>query len=95
MSTAVEDHYTVGDLLGVIREGLARLGKGTADLYPEVASRLLRVTETGHWLEWVDWAESILAEPCTVENGHLIPRDVPGNGLEWDEDAVQRYRLEP
>ncbi len=35
MSTAVEDHYTVGDLLGAIREGLARLGKDTADLSPE------------------------------------------------------------
>lgn len=35
MSTPVEDHYTVGDLLGAIREGLARLGKDTADLSPE------------------------------------------------------------
>ncbi len=66
----------------------------SSHLYPEVASHLLRVTETGHWLEWVDWANPLLAEPFTLENGHLIPRDVPGNGLEWDEDAVQRYRLD-
>ena len=28
-----------------------------------------------------------------VENGHLLIRDVPGAGLEWDEAAVQRYRM--
>ncbi len=42
----------------------------------------------------IRWTEPLLAEPLTVENGHLIPRDVPGNGLEWDEDAVKRYRLD-
>ena len=66
----------------------------SSHLYPEVASHLLRVTETGHWLEWQDWTDPLLAEPFTLDKGHLIPRDVPGNGLEWDEDAVRRYRLD-
>jgi mandelate racemase len=54
---------------------------------------LLRVTETGHWLEWQDWAHPILAEPFAVANGHLLIRDVPGASLEWVEAAVQRYRM--
>ncbi len=66
----------------------------SSHLHPEVSSHLLRVTETGHWLEWEDWAEPLLAEPFKLDKGHLIPRDVPGNGLEWDEDAVKRYGLD-
>jgi L-alanine-DL-glutamate epimerase-like enolase superfamily enzyme len=65
----------------------------SSHLYPEFSSHLLRVTETGHWLEWQDWAHPILAEPFEVEGGHLLIRDVPGAGLEWDEGAVQRYRM--
>ena len=26
----------------------------STDLYPEVATELMRVTETAHWLEWQD-----------------------------------------
>ena len=30
-----------------------------------------------------------------VRSGALHLPDVPGNGLEWDEDAVAHYRAEP
>jgi mandelate racemase len=63
-------------------------------LYPEVAAHLMRVTETAHWLEWQDWANPILAEPLRLEDGHLLIPERPGNGIEWDEDAIERYRLE-
>jgi hypothetical protein len=46
-----------------------------------------------NWLEWQDWAHPILAEPFRLESGHLLVRDVPGAGLEWDEAAAQRYRM--
>jgi mandelate racemase len=62
-------------------------------LYPEVGAHLMRVTETAHWLEWQDWANPILAEPFRLENGQLLIPDRPGNGIEWDEDAIKRYRL--
>jgi mandelate racemase len=63
-------------------------------LYPEVAAHLMRVTETAHWLEWQDWANPILAEPFRLETGHLLIPDRPGSGIEWDEDAIKRYRLD-
>ena len=61
-------------------------------LYPEVAAHLMRVTETAHWLEWQDWADPIVAEPFEVKEGHVIIPNRPGNGIEWNEDAVKRYR---
>lgn len=60
-------------------------------LYPEVAAHVMRVTETAHWLEWQDWTNPILQQPYRVENGHLVIPDVPGVGLEWDEDAVAKH----
>ncbi len=51
-------------------------------LYPEIAAHLLRVTETGHWLEWQDWAYPILAEPFPLKHGHLLVPDKPGQGIE-------------
>ena len=54
----------------------------------------MRVTETAHWLEWQDWADPILQKPFAVNDSHLEIPNVPGLGIEWDEDAVARYRDE-
>jgi mandelate racemase len=51
----------------------------------------MRVTPTRHWLEWQDWADPVLARPFQVRDGTLLVPDVPGNGLEWDEDAVAHH----
>src|SRR6202020_925174 len=65
----------------------------SSHLYPEVSGHLMRVTPTRQWLDWQDCADPVLAEPFQVRNGTLVVRDVPGNGLEWDEDAVNHYRF--
>ncbi len=67
----------------------------SSHLYPEVSAHLLRVTPTRHWLEWQDWANPVLERPFDVRSGQLHLPDVPGNGLDWDEDAVARYRAGP
>jgi len=64
----------------------------SSHLYPEVSGHLLRVTPTGQWLEWQDWAHPVLARPFEVSSGQLYLPDVPGNGLEWDESAVAHYQ---
>ena len=66
----------------------------SSHLYPEVSAHLLRVTETAHWLEMIDWADPIIADPFRVENGQCQIPDVPGNGIAWDEQAIERYKLE-
>ncbi len=62
-------------------------------LYPEVSAHLLTVTPTAHWLEYVDWANVILAEPLRIVDGHAVVPERPGNGLAWDDSAVRKYRM--
>jgi len=66
----------------------------SSHLYPEISGHLLRVTPTRHWLEWQDWAHPVLARPFEVRSGALHLPDVPGNGLEWDDDAVAHHQIE-
>jgi mandelate racemase len=60
---------------------------------PEVSAHLLAVTPTAHWLEYVDWANAVLAEPLAIVDGNAIVPERPGNGLAWDEAAVRKYRV--
>jgi mandelate racemase len=60
-------------------------------LFPEVSAHLMCVTPTAHWLEYVDWATPILAEPLEIRDGNAIVPDRPGNGMRWNEEAVARF----
>lgn len=64
----------------------------SSHLFPEVSAHLLAATPTAHWLEYVDWADPIVAEPLRVIDGHVTPSDRPGTGLAWNADAVARLR---
>jgi len=65
----------------------------SSHLFPEISAHLLAVTPTCHWLEYVDWGTAILKQPVQVKDGHFLIPDRPGNGIEWDEDAVGRYEV--
>ena len=65
----------------------------SSHLLPEMSAALLAVSPTGHWLEYVDWAAAILAEPFRVVNGAVTPPNVPGSGVSWNEEAVARYGI--
>jgi mandelate racemase len=65
----------------------------SSHLVPELSAHLLATTPTRHWLEYVDWAAPVLAEPFPIVNGTLTPPDRPGTGLQWDDQAVARYRI--
>jgi mandelate racemase len=67
----------------------------SSHLYPEISGHLMNVTPTAHWLEWQDWADPILTEPVPVRDGHVHVPDVAGNGLDWDERAVDHYLVRP
>jgi mandelate racemase len=62
-------------------------------IHVETTAHLLAATPTAHYLEWLDLASAVLAEPLRIEEGHVTARDRPGIGLEWDPAAVDRYRL--
>jgi mandelate racemase len=95
-------HYVMPDLMriGGISGWLRTSGVAAAagiqmsnHLYPEICAHLLRVTPTAHWLEFVDWASPILAEPLSPANGQITAVNKPGIGISWDETAVAKYAI--
>jgi mandelate racemase len=65
----------------------------SSHLFPEASAHLLALTPTCHFLEYVDWANPILAEPLVIAGGEAVLPDRPGSGIVWDEGAVKRYRM--
>lgn len=85
------DFMRIGGVTGWMRAAAIAGAAGipvSTHLYPEVAAHVMRVTETAHWLEWQDWADPVLQKPYPVKDGFLHIPDVPGVGLEWNEDVV-------
>jgi mandelate racemase len=90
------DAERIGGVTGWMRAAALAQGAGvemSSHLFPEVSCHLLAATPTAHWLEYVDWADAVLAEPLRVKDGHLMVPDAPGIGLKWDEKAVKQYQI--
>jgi mandelate racemase len=88
------DFMRIGGVTGWMRAAAIAGAAGipmSTHLYPEVAAHMMRVTESAHWLEWQDWAHPILKTPYQLKDGQLQIPDVPGVGLEWNEDAVKQH----
>lgn len=66
----------------------------SSHLFPEVSAHLLAATPTCHWLEYMDWAAPILREPLRIVDGYAVVPDRPGSGLDWDQEAVARFRAD-
>ena len=62
-------------------------------LYPEISIHLMAATNNAHWLEYVDWASPVIREPTVVSDGKVYVPTTVGNGIEWNDDAVARYRV--
>ena len=88
------DFMRIGGVTGWMRAAAIAGAAGipvSTHLYPEVAAHMMRITETAHWLEWQDWADPILQRPYEVKDGFLHIPDVPGVGLEWNEEVVEAH----
>src|SRR3954447_9132762 len=88
------DAERIGGVTGWMRAAALAQGAGLemlSHLFPEVSCHLLAATPTCHWLEYVDWANPILKEPCELKDGHVIIPSAPGVGMQWDESAVEKY----
>lgn len=88
------DAQRIGGVTGWMRAAALAQAAGlemSSHLFPEVSAHLLAVTPTCHWLEYVDWAKPVLAEPLVVNDSHVLPPSRPGSGIAWDEAAVRKY----
>jgi mandelate racemase len=65
----------------------------SSHILPEASAHVLAVTPTAHWLEVLDFAGAILADPIKITNGTLTARG-PGLGIEWNETAVAKYLVQ-
>lgn len=59
----------------------------------EASAHLLCATPTAHWLEHMDAVGAMLREPFPLVNGMITPPARPGVGMEWQAEAVERYRV--
>lgn len=91
------DFMRIGGVTGWLRASAIAGAAGipvSTHLYPEVAAHVMRVTETAHWLEWQNWADPILEKPYEIKDSLLHIPDLPGIGLNWDEDAVAAHLVD-
>jgi mandelate racemase len=88
------DVQRIGGVTGWLRAASLAHAAGiemSTHLFSEVSAHLLCVTPTAHWLEYVDWADAVLATRLQIKDGFALPGEEPGNGIAWDEEAVKRY----
>jgi len=88
------DAQRIGGVTGWMRAAALAQGAGlemSSHLFPEASVQLLAVTPTCHWLEYVDWADPILAQPAEIRNGHAVALPGPGFGMKWNEKAVKQF----
>jgi mandelate racemase len=62
-------------------------------LFPEISIHLLAASPTAHMLEYMPWAQPIMAEPLRIENGSVALPHRPGLGLVFDDAAIERYAV--
>ena len=90
------DAERIGGVTGWMRAAALAQAAGvemSSHLFPEVSCHLLAATPTCHWLEYVDWANAVLAEPAQLKDGHVVVPEMPGIGITWNEKAIERYRV--
>ncbi|MDB5874419.1 MAG: Mandelate racemase/muconate lactonizing enzyme C-terminal domain protein [Ramlibacter sp.] len=63
----------------------------SSHLWPEISAQLLAVTPTASWLEYADWWNPILQRPLEIREGLARIEGVIGTGVEFNEEAVQKY----
>jgi len=90
------DPQQIGGVTGWLRAAALAQAAGvpcSSHLFIEVSAHLLAVTPTCHYIEYLDVAAPILAEPLRPVDGTIEAPARPGIGLQWNEEAVKRYRV--
>jgi mandelate racemase len=62
----------------------------SSHLFFEASAHTLAVTPTADWLEYLDLAGPVLADPCNPVNGYVTAVG-PGLGINWNEAAIVEF----
>ena len=92
---AMPDLMKIGGITGWLKAaGLAAAARlpMSSHLFIEASAHVLPVTDTAHYLEYLDLASVVIADPPRLIDGHVTPKG-PGLGMVWDEDAVTKYLI--
>ena len=63
-------------------------------LFPEISVHLLAASPTTHILEYMPWAQPIMAEKLPIEDGAVFVLARPGLGLIFDDHAIEQLAFE-
>jgi len=90
------DVQRVGGVTGWM--GVAALAEAwrlplASHLFPEISVHLLAASPTAQILEWMPWAQPIMAERLEVRDGSVVVPARPGLGLMFDESALDRFAI--
>ncbi len=90
------DAQQIGGVTGWLRAAALAQAAGvpcSSHIFIEISAHLLTVTPTCHYLEYLDVAAPVLAEPLRPVDGMIQAPARPGIGLQWNEQAVKRYSM--
>ncbi|MCW5619669.1 MAG: mandelate racemase [Burkholderiales bacterium] len=96
MDYVMPDAQFIRGVTGWLDAATLAQGRGmemSSHTFVEASAHLLCATPTAHWLEHMDVAGMLLRDRFDLVNGTLTPPSRPGLGLEWDEEAVEKYRV--
>jgi mandelate racemase len=92
---AMPDLIKIGGITGWLRAmALAEAASLplSSHLLIEASAHALAVSPTCHFLEHLDMAGAVMAEPAPLAGGMITARG-PGLGMAWNEDAIKRFEV--
>lgn len=93
---AMPDAMKIGGVTGWMRAAALAQSAGipmSSHIFQEVSIHLLAVTPTAHFLERMDLAGPILASKLSFVDGNAVCPENPGTGIEWNEEAVNKFQI--
>ena len=60
---------------------------------PELSLTVAAAVPNSMFIEYIPQMEPVLARKIRIQDGHAIPPDVPGHGIEFDQNALKRYEV--
>ncbi|MBN8995012.1 MAG: mandelate racemase/muconate lactonizing enzyme family protein [Rhizobiales bacterium] len=60
----------------------------------ELHVSLSAAVPNGRWIEYIPQLDDLTTSRMQIRDGHAVPSDRPGLGIEWDFEAIDRRRVE-